>query len=546
MKRFFQQTGKFVFFVFVVFFFTVLMIFLAEKTDLLSLTKHDFAPEFQPLTEGRLRLAWAKLPYPCFYKVEIFSETTGLAEGKKRAHLLDTEITFTAECNLPKTAIPTYYRVSAYGMFGKVSGPSALLANPNFTEPPHPVPIYKYDAQNPASVMPFLVWHVVPNAVCYEVEILSGSPDKEGGVELSKINHLFSTRQIYTNGYQVDLKPWRNLGKVYWRARALGLHHEPIGEFNSAEPLIFNTGQEIPNRPLINDFDLMPNFTMPLYPVYEWIPLNSVQDYEVELMVKPPTLEHNTQPTRERAWYSVVHNASACYDEYARPYAGDYYWRVRAIDANGNTIGTYSDTAKFTVREYPGRILAAAFGDSITHGGGAVSYSPMSLEYSYTTYLDFPALNFGRSGDTSTTTLQRFASEVTYIKPKNLLILTGTNSLRDTEISARDVIEDIHALKQECELADIRPIFLTLMPINPQNIEYVFHTPTDPAWRDKLEKINSYIRQQTYYIDLEPYFYDPTHQNLDYNLSSDGLHPDLKGKMLMGEIINQHKNLLKR
>ena len=94
-----------------------------------------------------------------------------------------------------------------------------------------------------------------------------------------------------------------------------------------------------------------------------------------------------------------------------------------------------------------------------------------------------------------------------------------------------------------CELNGIRPIFLTLMPINPTNINSVFGTPTDPNWRGKLETINAYIRQQKYFIDLEPHFYDANKMQLDDRLSVDGLHPDIKGKMMMAELINQHKNL---
>ena len=546
MRKIFHQIGRFFFLALIIFAFTALTIFCAEKTDVLELAKHEFDLSVEPLPDGRLKLCWQKLPYPCLYKVEMFSETTGIVDGEPKPHLIFQEFTVADFCELPTTAIPLNYRVSAYGMFGKISGPTPMIPNPDYPKPPHPVSIYKYNAENPASLMPFLVWHVVPTAVCYELEILSGLPDREGGVELSKINHLFDTRQIFTNGYQVDLRRWKNLGKVFWRARALGLHHEPIGEFSPAEPLVFGEETPIPDRPLINDFDLMPGFSMPIYPVYEWIPLNTSKKYEVELLVKPPVMEHNTRPTPDRAWHMTVVNTGTCYDEYGRPYAGEYYWRVRAVDDNGNTVGTYSDTVKFVVKKPGRRILAAAFGDSITHGGGAVSYSPVSLEYSYTTFLDFPALNLGRSGDTSRTTLERFSSDVLPFKPKNLLVLTGTNCLRDTEIKAEDVIADIRGIKRNCELAGIRPIFLTLMPINPQNIEYVFQTPTDPAWREKLDKINSYIREQPYHIDLEPYFYDATRTVLDYALSADGLHPDLRGKMLMGEIINEHKNLLVR
>ena len=50
--------------------------------------------------------------------------------------------------------------------------------------------------------------------------------------------------------------------------------------------------------------------------------------------------------------------------------------------------------------------------------------------------------------------------------------------------------------------------------------------------------------EQPYFIDLEPYFYDKTNTVMDYGFSIDGLHPDIRGKMLMGEIINTHKDRL--
>lgn len=537
---------KFIAFACIILGFTILSIFVAEKTDVMGLSKIRLSTSFVTEPAGRLQLRWERLPYPCFYKVEAFSKTTDLLKEAPEYHLMASAFTIDSSYDVPGTAIPMYYRVTSYGMFGRIHGPTGYIANPNFPDPARPVPIYRYTAKNPASLMPFLVWHSVPTAVCYEVELLSGLPDAEGGTALSKKNHLYSTRLVFTNGWQADLRPYyRKQNAIYWRVRALGLHHEPIGVFSDAELIHIDAALPMPDAPLVNNFDRMPDFQQPLYPVFEWIPLNGVDRYEVELMVHPPKAENNAQPTEDRAWHQTVTNASACYDEYPRPYAGKYYWRVRGVDGNGKTIGSYSDSEEFIVKEHKDRILAAVFGDSITHGGGAVSYSPASLEYSYNTYLDFPAVNLGRSGDTSRTSLERLEQDVLPFHPKNLLILTGTNSLRTTEISAEDVIADIRAMRDICNRNDIRPIFLTLMPINPQNIAFVFQAETDPQWHQKMEKINGYIRQQSYFIDLESYFYDRTHTVMDYSFSVDGLHPDIRGKMLMGEVVNLHKDLLR-
>ena len=523
--------------------FTLLCLYITERADVLRIADQRLATSFQQ--DGReLVLDWEPLKYPCAYEVKTVARSSGMIVGAPEYHQFDDENVDGHSYRVPSTAIPMYYSISARGIFGRTFDAAESIANPNFTSPPMPVPIFHYDASNPASLMPFLVWHVVPDAVCYEVEILSAPPEIEGGISLSKLNHLFSTQMVFTNGWQADLRPFQNQPSLYWRARALGFHHEPIGEFCKAEPIVIDLSRPMPTCPLVNNFDLMPNFEQPLYPVYSWIPFNQPKlHYEVELLNHPPTLEHDVMPSADSLWRQSGLDTASLYDEYGRPFAGPYYWRVRALDEQNNPVGTWSDTEKFIVKDHIGGVDVAIFGDSISHGGGAVSYPPCALEYSYATYLDFPTVNLARSGDTSHTSLDRFESDVLPFKPKNLIILTGTNSLRAREIKAEDVIDDIGRLSRMCELNGIRPIFLTLMPINPTNINSVFGTPTDPNWRGKLETINAYIRQQKYFIDLEPHFYDANKMQLDDRLSVDGLHPDIKGKMMMAELINQHKNL---
>ena len=523
--------------------FTALCLYLTEQTDVLHIADQRINTSFE--TDGRnLLLTWIPFDYPCTYKVKTVARTSGMIPGAPEYHLFADEFSERNHYRVPSTAIPMYYSITAYGLFGKVFDAPIVAANPNFTSPPSPVPIFHYDASKPASLMPFLVWHTVPDAVCYEVEILSAPPEIEGGISPSKMYHLTGTQQVFTNGWQADLRPYQNQSSLYWRARALGFHHEPIGEFCKAEPIVIDLNQPMPLCPLINNFDLMPNFEQPLYPVYSWIPFNDkTLHYEVELLNHPPAVEHDVEPSADSLWRQSGQDTASLYDEYARPFAGPYYWRVRALDKNNNPVGTWSDTEKFIVKDYSDGVDAAIFGDSISHGGGAISYPPTALEYSYATYLDFPAINLSRSGDTSHTTLERFETDVLPFKPKNLIILTGTNSLRAREIKASDVIDDIAKLSQMCELNNIRPIFLTLMPINPNNIQSSFHTPTDPDWQEKMNTINDYIRAQRYFVDLEPYFYDAKKMQLDDRLSVDGLHPDITGKMMMAELINQHKDL---
>ena len=524
-------------------FFAIFGMYIAEKTDVLQLNGRPLEVTFSQSGDDTL-MRWRPLPYPCVYKITTVSPTTGLVEGSPPFHIFKEDETRSASYIVPRAPIPTFYFITARGLFGEIFRSDKIYPNPNFPTPPHPVSIYHYDKENPASLMPFLVWHTVPNAVCYELEILDAPPEVEGGVALSKIHSVFSTRKIYTNGYQADLRPFANKKEIYWRARALGLNLEPIGEFCKAEKIFVDASKPFPNCPLINNFDFMDYLPQPIYHVFDWIPLNEGTKYEVEMLIHPPAKENDVQPSADGVWRMVSDDVASCYDEYGRPYAGVYYWRVRALDANGNPIGTWSNSEKFFVEDYTGGVDVAVLGDSISHGGGAVSYSPRALQYSYETYIDFPVVNLSRSGDTSRTTLERFNQDVLQVKPKNLIISTGANCLRDARISADDVIADLAGINKLCLQNEIRPIFLTLMPINPANLQKAFHTPTDPAWHEKLQRINGYIRQQEFFIDLEPYFYDAQGM-MNTSLSVDGIHPDIRGKMLIGELISKNKNLFK-
>lgn len=533
------------------FFFTAIIflavlgcIFLIEKTDLLGLRKIDIAAEVREVNDTST-LVWERLPYPCYYRIDTYIKTTGTITGESIYEHVKTEFTTTPSCPISSAPIPFYYRITAYGMFGAVTAPSTAIAAPYFMAK-SPIPISHYTEDHPASLMPFLLWHSMPNAVLYEVEILSAPPAQEGGTALSPQNHLTSTRSVFTNGWQADLRAYRSYKRLYWRVRALGLKHEPLGEFSEAQPLYLDESAEIPNHPIPNTFDQVTNFRQPLYPVYQWIPLNGVTRYEVELLTEPPAQPNGTLADPQRAWAQTINDTNSIYDEYARPYAGVYYWRVRGIDNENTTVGTWSDLASFTVDSLDDRhVYAVALGDSITHGGGAISSSPAFLEYSYTTYLTFDCINLGRSGDTAHSTLERFEQDVVPLHPANVLIMTGSNSLRAIGVTAQDIIDDLDELQKKCLAHNMRPIFLTLLPLNPERITLAFHSETDRSWYWKLQVVNTWIRTQAFYVDIEPYFYDTQKHILNPLLSTDGLHPDIDGKRMIAEAINEHRELFR-
>ena len=84
----------------------------------------------------------------------------------------------------------------------------------------------------------------------------------------------------------------------------------------------------------------------------------------------------------------------------------------------------------------------------------------------------------------------------------------------------------------------IAPIFLTLPPINPANIQHVFGEPTAEDWQWRFEAVNEYIRGQAH-IDVAEAFVCPDGV-LPTELALDGLHPDVDGKRIIGACVNEH------
>ena len=319
--------------------------------------------------------------------------------------------------------------------------------------------------------------------------------------------------------------------------RALDYDRNPIGVYSEAAAAYVDSVLVVQLKPVINTVFNADGLPTPLYPAYAWIGVNGAAKHEVELTRRLPENPNGTEPSRYRIWAKQVDSSFDCYDDLPRIDPGTYYWRVRALDENGDPVGVYSDAGKFVVDRKKGA-YAATFGDSITHGGGGVSYPPCNWDYSYQTFLRFRAVNLGRSGDTSETMLARFDADVLPFHPRYLLILGGSNSLRGGT-PPEQVIAELADIRDKCIANKIRPIFLTLPPINPDSIQKVFGEPTADNWREAFDTVNEFIRRQPYSIDIEPYL-DDDQRMLPVSYGVDGLHPDAAGKKIMARVINDN------
>jgi lysophospholipase L1-like esterase len=395
-----------------------------------------------------------------------------------------------------------------------------------------PVPTVQFSQQRPASIKPVLTWTKVEGAVAYELELLT-KPSEYPDKPVSDQTCFFSTKKIYVNGFNADLSMNFKGESFYWRVRGLDLDGKPIGFFSDVENVYIDRQQEVIQKPVPTSiFNQSAGATL-LYPVYAWIPIAGAEKYEVEILDDLPENPNGVAPSIHRI-DSAIAIGFDYYDEKARIAQKSFYWRARGLDQNGNSVGVYSDAGKFSVNPNM-HVTVATFGDSITHGGGSVSYSPADWEYSYQHYLDFPTINLGKSGDTSQTMVERFERDVLSFRPQYLLILAGTNSLRGG-VTAESVIADLKVLKEKCLDSNIRPVFLTLPPINPDNIKKVFNESTAPDWQKQMRLVNDFIRTQVH-IDVAR---DMQYTNgiLSSKLAVDGLHLDIEGKKKIAAAVN--------
>ncbi|MDD4721625.1 MAG: GDSL-type esterase/lipase family protein [Acidaminococcaceae bacterium] len=394
------------------------------------------------------------------------------------------------------------------------------------------VPTSHFTKQNPASLKPWLTWTKVKGAVVYELELSTTLPKNPESVTKDS-NCFYSTKQIYVNGFNADLSQNLTGNHFYWRVRGLDIEGNPISDFSDAEKVYVDPKEDVIAKPIPTAIFNQGPGSILLYPVYDWIPISGAAKFEVEILDALPENPNGIAPSIHRIDSAIV-TGSEYYDEKPRVSDEPFYWRVRGLDNDGNPVGVYSDAGELTVSTTP-RISVATFGDSITHGGGGISYSPSNWEYDYQHYLDFPTINLGRSGDTSQTMVDRFEQDVLPFHPRYLIIMGGTNSLRGG-VPAAEVIANLQTLKEKCLENHIRPVFLTLPPINPANIKRAFNESTVSDWQEQIQLVNEFILTQVY-IDITRDMSCPN-GILPEKLAVDGLHLDIDGKKIMADAIN--------
>ena len=378
-----------------------------------------------------------------------------------------------------------------------------------------------FTAKQPASLKPVLRWEKVKGAPVYEIEVFDQGRE------------IYSNAYVFVDGFNLALPADFKSGKISWHVRALNIDRLPMTDYSAMEEAYIDSKLTVVQYPVPTVDYNIGNGTSMLYPVYNWIPIDGAAHYEVEILSQPPENPMGTEPSQYRIGQGLS-DTSELYDDFPRYSEEPFYWRVRGLNDNGEVVGVFSLAKKFVTNpDKP--YMIGTYGDSITHGGGGVSYSPADWEYDYQSYLKFDSINLALSGDTSATMVERFDYDVLPFHLKYLIIMGGSNSLREGE-SPDDVINDLETIKVKCLNNDIVPVFLTLPTINPINIFRIFQEDTVDDWQSRFKKVNAYIRTQRH-IDLAKKL--PETGLLPTYYAADGLHLDIEGKKLMAEAINE-------
>lgn len=363
-----------------------------------------------------------------------------------------------------------------------------------------------------------LHWQPYPAAVRYAVQLTESMPD--GTMRVRE-----TMDRVYTTGLHLPLAGYGTVDHLYWSVRPLDYDGAPLTAWSVPRPV---RGEKAdPTAPVLTT-EYADMAYAPLYPVYSWIPLAGQTVHEVEV--------YRREGTYDRYIHTLRAGEYDVYDDEPFTVPGTYVYHVRAVTAAGKPLSNWSNYGTFTVAD---RTPIAALGDSITHGGGAITVPPSYRLYDWETYCTVPIKNLGHSGDTTAELLARFERDVLPFSPRVLLIMGGVNDYRSGIFGAESV-RNLAALRDKCRTYGITPIFLTVTPIRPAMMTARMTITTPPAdWWAHRDYINHWVVQQEYSLDVSTVLSDDNGE-LEAGYTTDGLHPDLAGKKYIGERVDAY------
>jgi lysophospholipase L1-like esterase len=174
---------------------------------------------------------------------------------------------------------------------------------------------------------------------------------------------------------------------------------------------------------------------------------------------------------------------------------------------------------EFLNKNYCAQGQTILLGDSITE-----MYTHTELFADYTAKTGLAVYNRGISGDTSDRLFERLETSVLNIKPKNIVLLIGTNDIGvgvDVEL-INQYIDNI-IIKTKSALPNVNFVLLAVYPVNRKVSKSVGR-----RFNEKIANLNKLLvetakRQNVKFVDMTDKLSD-SQGNLDVKYTFDGLH----------------------
>ena len=152
-------------------------------------------------------------------------------------------------------------------------------------------------------------------------------------------------------------------------------------------------------------------------------------------------------------------------------------------------------------------------------------------------FANYPLIDRGISGQTTSQMVVRFEQDVIALKPKTVVILAGINDIAENTgpITLEAVFDNIEIMVNKAKSHEIKPILCSVLPAN----KFWWNSKIYPA--DKVIALNKMIKayalkNKITYVDYYSVMVD-TDKGLQFQYGEDGVHPNPTGYKIMERLL---------
>jgi lysophospholipase L1-like esterase len=152
-------------------------------------------------------------------------------------------------------------------------------------------------------------------------------------------------------------------------------------------------------------------------------------------------------------------------------------------------------------------------------------------------------LNRGIGGDITPHMAKRFDGDVIQLKPRNVVILAGTNDVaraiaanKPEAETISEVMANLEAMMDAARKAGINVLVCSILPTNPDTKNHAGKAPILPKINEKLKA--ACAARGCIYVDYAAQMQNAAGE-LPKDLARDGLHPHYAGYEIMARVLNK-------